>query len=146
MTRHFTLEQAQRLLPEIESLLRDAMYKHAEFQEAELELRRMQREVELSGGRRVDGSRAAKIKEKHDAGAQILGDALAAIQDLGVQVKDLEMGLVDFPTRYHGEEALLCWRLGEARIEWWHGPAEGFRGRKPIDREFLEGHQGDSEN
>ena len=146
MTRHFTLEQAQRLLPEIEGLLRDAMYKHAEFQEAELELRRMQREVELSGGRRVDGGHAAELKQKHDANAQSLAEALTTIHDMGVQVKDLEIGLIVFPTRYRGEEVLLCWRLGEPRIEWWHSPADGFRGRKPINREFVESHQGDREN
>jgi len=146
MTRHFTLEQAHRLLPDIEGMLRDAMARHAEWQDAETKLRKMQQEVEMSGGRRVDGGRAAELKRKHDENSHSFGEALAAIHELGVQVKDLEMGLVDFPSRYHGEEVLLCWRLGEPRIEFWHGPSEGFRGRKPIDRDFLDNHRGDFEH
>jgi hypothetical protein len=58
-------------------------------------------------------------------------------------VKDLDIGLVDFPTTFNGVEVYLCWKLGEPGIEFWHGVEEGFRGRKPIDREFLENHRGD---
>ncbi len=56
-------------------------------------------------------------------------------------MKDLDIGLVDFPTLFQGEEVYLCWKLGEAGIRFWHGIDEGFRGRKPIDAEFLEHHQ-----
>ena len=63
----------------------------------------------------------------------------------GVEVKDLEVGLIDFPTLFRGEEVLLCWRFGEERIEQWHGLTEGFRGKRPIDEEFLAGRCGEAE-
>ena len=52
---------------------------------------------------------------------------------LGVQVKDADTGLVDFPALRHGEEVLLCWQAGEDAVEWWHHPESGFAGRAPID-------------
>ena len=64
----------------------------------------------------------------HEAGACV--DELEA---LGVVVKDLDLGLLDFPALRDGEEVELCWRVGEDRVEHWHGIGEGFRGRKPID-------------
>ena len=56
----------------------------------------------------------------------------------GAQIKDLDIGLIDFLTMYRGREVLLCWKLGEEGIGYWHGTEEGFRGRKPIDDEFRE--------
>ena len=61
-------------------------------------------------------------------------------------VKDLDVGLIDFPTLYRGEEVYLCWKLGETGIQYWHGIDEGFRGRKKIDRDFLDNHKGESPN
>ncbi len=57
---------------------------------------------------------------------------LAEIHSLGCLVKDVDLGLVDFPARLNGEPVLLCWRLGEPRVAYYHGEHEGFRGRKPI--------------
>jgi hypothetical protein len=65
------------------------------------------------------------------------------MEDMGVLVKDLDIGLIDFLTRYHGREVCLCWKLGEDRIAFWHGMEEGFRGRKAIDQEFVRNHRGD---
>jgi hypothetical protein len=62
---------------------------------------------------------------------------------MGVLVKDLDTGLVDFPTLFRGVEVYLCWKLGENGIEFWHGVEEGFRGRKSIDQDFLDHHEGD---
>jgi hypothetical protein len=60
-------------------------------------------------------------------------------------VKDLDIGLIDFRCYYHGEEVYLCWKLGEPGIAWWHGLEEGYRGRRPIDEEFLKHHRGERE-
>ena len=68
------------------------------------------------------------------------------VDELGAQVKDLDIGLIDFLTRYHGREVCLCWKLGEHGIRFWHSQEEGFKGRKPIDAEFLENHHGDAPN
>ena len=65
------------------------------------------------------------------------------IQEMGCVIKDLDIGLVDFPTLFRGEEVYLCWKMDEPGIGFWHGVHEGFAGRKPIDQDFLEHHQGD---
>jgi hypothetical protein len=51
----------------------------------------------------------------------------------GVQVKDMDRGLIDFPAQVEGQDALLCWHVGEERIAFWHSPEEGFAGRKPLE-------------
>jgi hypothetical protein len=65
------------------------------------------------------------------------------IEEMGVVVKDLDVGLVDFPTLFRGEEVYLCWRMDEDDIDHWHGVNEGFAGRKPIDQHFVENHRGE---
>jgi hypothetical protein len=64
-----------------------------------------------------------------------LNRRLEEIEALGCLPKDLNEGLVDFPSRVGGREVYLCWRLGEARVENWHGIAEGARGRQPLNRD-----------
>jgi hypothetical protein len=59
--------------------------------------------------------------------------AVAELEELGVVVKDLDLGLLDFPALRDGEEVELCWRVGEDAVEHWHGLGEGYQGRKPID-------------
>ena len=58
-------------------------------------------------------------------------------------VKDLDVGLVDFPTLFRGEEVYLCWRMDEDDIDYWHGVHEGFAGRRPIDQQFIDNHRGE---
>ena len=95
------------------------------------------------GGVQVQRDAVAALKTRREESLAALRAAITAITDLGVQVKDLDTGLVDFPTFYRGEEVLLCWRLGEAGIEYWHDLTSGFRGRQAIDRDFLDHHHGD---
>jgi hypothetical protein len=66
--------------------------------------------------------------------ASAVAAVVADLEELGVQVKDLDEGLIDFPTRHpeRNETVLLCWRLGEERVAFWHGLEEGFAGRKPL--------------
>ena len=72
-----------------------------------------------------------------------LREAIEQMQELGCVIKDLDTGLLDFPTLFRGKEVYLCWKLGEPSIGFWHGVDEGFRGRKPIDQDFLDHHEGD---
>jgi hypothetical protein len=65
--------------------------------------------------------------------ARELSDCVAELGDEGIEVKDLDLGLIDFPGVREGEEVWLCWRVGEDAVEWWHGLEEGYAGRKPID-------------
>lgn len=61
-----------------------------------------------------------------------LAECVSRIQAAGVQVKDLDTGLLDFPSERDGDVVLLCWRVGEPEIGWWHTAEEGFAGRKPL--------------
>ena len=61
-----------------------------------------------------------------------MAQAADRLQQLGVVVKDLDRGLVDFPALHNGEEVLLCWQVGEDEVAFWHGVDEGFAGRKPL--------------
>jgi len=144
--RFFTLEQAEQLLPQVESALRDAISYKGEYEQAETECQEFQRRVMMSGGMLVDHDQLLGRKNRRDAAALRLREALEKIQECGCLVKDLDMGLVDFPTLLNGEEVYLCWKLGEPGIQFWHGIHEGFRGRKAIDREFIEQHQGERPN
>lgn len=146
MPRYFTRDQAERLLPKIERIIREALSLKAEFQESDEALQVTTRDIMMRGGMTMDRDKILKVRESRDSSATKLNAALEAIQEEGCQVKDLDIGLLDFPTLYQGEEVLLCWRLGETRIEYWHGIEEGFRGRKPIDDAFLREHRGDTES
>lgn len=92
----------------------------------------------------MNPDKVKSLQETRESSARQLHSAFERIQTFGCLVKDLDIGLLDFPTKYHRKEVYLCWRLGEERIEFWHGIDEGFRGRKPIDAEFLANHEGDA--
>jgi hypothetical protein len=140
--RYFTLDQAEALLPELERRIREAIRAKSELSASEEAFNQYRRRVAFSGGMVVDRSRLLSMRGRCDALVMRLRELLAEMEALGVQVKDLETGLLDFPTMYCGQEVLLCWKLGEDRIRFWHGLEEGFRGRKEIDSEFLANHRG----
>jgi hypothetical protein len=142
MPRYFTLAEAERTLPKIEGHIREALFVKAEFQRADDEFRGITRNILLSGGALVDRPRVAAVKNTKDRTAARLQEMCEEIQEFGCFVKDLDIGLLDFPTLYKGREVYLCWRLGEDRIEFWHNIEDGFRGRQPIDAEFIANHAG----
>ena len=146
MARFFTLEQAQNLLPQLGPAIREAIALKAEYQQAESDCQQFQRRIMLQGGVLVDRSKLLDGKQRRESSARQLKQAIEGIHEHGCLVKDLDTGLIDFPTRFYGQEVYLCWKLGECGIRFWHGVEEGFRGRKPIDQEFLEHHQGDLPN
>jgi hypothetical protein len=85
-------------------------------------------------GGSLDPKRVSELQEQAARAADELADLVEAITSLGVQVKDLDRGLVDFPARHPetGETVLLCWELGEGSVAYWHGLEDGFAGRKPL--------------
>jgi len=98
------------------------------------ELEGEQREVVRTIAR--NGSGFAVADSRSGAYAELVAQlerCVAELDELGVQVKDLDLGLVDFPSRRAGEPVLLCWHVGEERVAYWHGVDEGFAGRKPLD-------------
>lgn len=146
MPRYFTLQQAQQLLPEIRAIVSQAVRLKGEFQEAEAELQTANQRIMVMGGTWVDRDRLIEQKSRRENSAAKLKEAIETLQSHGCLIKDLDMGLVDFPTLFCGQEVYLCWKLGEKGIDFWHGVSEGFRGRKKITREFLDQHQGELPN
>ena len=135
--RSFTLEEAQALLPVLESLLRTAIDGKKLIESVDTELQELAHRVFLSGGMLVNVVQMARRKAEREKTIQKVKDALAEIDASGVQVKDLDMGLLDFPCQVEGQTVLLCWKLGEKGITHWHGTSEGFAGRKPIDERIA---------
>ncbi len=131
--RTFTLDEAQSLLSVLESLLRSAIAAKKLMDEVEAEQQALNHRIFLNGGMFLDVVPLARRKAERAKAEQRAKDALAEIDSIGVQVKDLNIGLLDFPCEVEGQIILLCWKLGEKSITHWHGTEEGFAGRKPID-------------
>jgi hypothetical protein len=136
--RTFSLQEAQAMLPVLESLLRVSMKAKEQIEQVEAELQTVQERVFLNGGTILDVKHWSHRRAERDKALQQAKDALAEITAIGVQVKDLDQGLLDFPCKVEsGEIVLLCWKLGEAAITHWHGMEEGYAGRKPIDERIV---------
>jgi hypothetical protein len=135
--RSFTLEEAESLLSVIESLLRTAIDGKKLIEAVDTELQELAHRVFLSGGLLVNIVHMARRKAEREKTIQRVKDTLAEIDATGVQVKDLDIGLLDFPCKVEGSTVLLCWKLGEKGITHWHSTSEGFAGRKPIDERIA---------
>src|SRR6202158_6344325 len=135
--RTFTLDEAQSLMPVLESLLRTAISGKQLMEEVEAEMQALTHRIFLNGGTHVDVVATARRKAERAKAEQRAKDALAEIDSIGVQVKDIDIGLLDFPCEVEGRTILLCWKLGEKSITHWHGTDEGFAGRKPIDERIA---------
>jgi len=131
--RTFTLEEAQGLLPVLESLLKRALEGKKLIETIDGEFQELSHRIFLEGGVLLRVGQWSARKAEREKAMQAVRDSLAEIDAIGVQVKDLDIGLLDFPCRVGEQIILLCWKLCEARITHWHGTEEGFAGRKPID-------------
>lgn len=136
MPRFFTLQEAEELLPRIERLLQSAVEAHSEAAGHEGALERVVSRITYLGGVEIDPADYSQRKNLKRRAEGVVQQAIEEIQAAGVLIKDIEAGLIDFPAVLGGREVLLCWKLGEARIEHWHGVDEGFSGRKPIGDDF----------
>ena len=136
-TRTFTLQDAQMLLPTLESLLRTAITSKQLIEEVDAEAQDLAHRIFLNGGTLVKIVEVARRKAERERAIQRAKDAVAEIHATGVQVKDIDIGLLDFPCKVEGEILLLCWKLGEDRIRFYHRQDEGFAGRKPLDPSDL---------
>jgi hypothetical protein len=137
MPRYFTFELATRMLPRVEAALREAIDLRRDFQNAEQEIHAAQQRITMLGGSLAGSRELIETRARREASLSLLKQVLEKLKEMGCLIKDLDTGLVDFPTLYRGEEVYLCWKLGEREIAWWHGVEEGFRGRKRIDAGFL---------
>ena len=136
-SRTFTLDEAQDLLPVLESLLRGAIDGKKLIESVDAELQAIAHKIFLSGGMSINVVHLARRKAQREKAAHRVKDAMAEIDAMGVQVKDLDIGLLDFPCEVDGQIVLLCWKLGEQSITHWHGVSEGFAGRKPVDDRIM---------
>ena len=144
MPRFFHLLEAERLLPEVEALLREIIARRQEFESSEGELRVQLERVATAGGMIPPRERIAQLRERRELAVRLLRGALEKLEETGCLLKDADMGLIDFPTLYRGRKVYLCWKLGETGIGFWHPVEDGFRGRRPLDGEFLANHCGDT--
>jgi len=136
--RTFTLREAQSMLPILESLLRRSIESKTLIEEIDREFNELTERIFLNGGTLVNVRACAVRKAQREKAIQSAKDTLSEINAIGVQVKDLDIGLLDFPCKVDGEIVLLCWKMGEPTISHWHGTEEGYAGRRPIDRRMRE--------
>ncbi len=129
----FTLTEAERLRSEIEPILVQAMESRRKLAPVAERLGELASRISMAGGMLVGYEEAAHLRIEHDHLALSVRTALEHIESTGCVVKDLDVGLLDFPSVIDDEEVYLCWRLGEDRIRFYHRQDEGFAGRKPLD-------------
>lgn len=144
MPRFFTLPEAERVLPEVERFLRRLIQLKQEYEMVDSELGGLVQRVTLIGGMIAPRAKMAELRARKDTIARGLKSTIEGIQEIGCQLKDVDIGLVDFPTIYRDKEVYLCWKLGEPGIGFWHHVEDGYRGRRPIDSEFRANHRGGS--
>jgi hypothetical protein len=136
MSKTFTWNEAQTLLPVLESLLKRAQTSAEKASELESEIQSLNHQIFLAGGMRIDVVAAVRRRSEREKAVQEANDTLAEIDSIGVQVADLEEGLLAFPCKLDGRLVLLSWQLGEPTITSWHGEGEGYSERKPVDARF----------
>ncbi|HVX65048.1 MAG TPA: DUF2203 domain-containing protein [Bryobacteraceae bacterium] len=142
MPRYFTLAEAQAALGQLEAWLREATELKAALDDAEGEFHAEAERIRITGGAVARRETVVDVLRRREAAAARLRAVIESIQASGCLVKDLDAGLLDFPTLLRDREVYLCWKLGEPEIAFWHGIEEGFRGRKPIEQDFLDHHRG----
>ena len=129
--RYFTADEANQALEEVRPLTEELVaYRRALV---DLQERQSALTTRIAGnGGNVEPHELQNVQEELDEQVAGIARCVARIHEVGALVKDLDDGLVDFPAKRHGEDVLLCWRLGEDEVGFWHGLDEGFSGRKPL--------------
>jgi hypothetical protein len=124
----FTVDHANRTLPLVRRIVADIVNEHRRWQEAIVEL-----DLIVSGVRAdLPDPRAVALEREVQAIARDIDQFQAELESLGIQLKDRRIGLIDFPSEMDGRRVLLCWRLGEASVQYWHDEQTGYAGRQPL--------------
>ncbi|HEY2027310.1 MAG TPA: DUF2203 domain-containing protein [Gemmatimonadaceae bacterium] len=124
----FTVEQANRTLPLVRRIVEDVVREHRRWEDAIVELDLL---ATASHADQPD-PRAAALEREIQAIAQEIDAFQEELAKLGIQLKDRRIGLIDFPSRLEGRRVLLCWRLGEPSVQFWHDEDAGYAGRQPL--------------
>ncbi len=130
MPGSFTVAQANRTLPLVRRIVEDIVRHYTRWQEMVAKC-----ETILAINSEPAQEQAEQLQVEIQRTAGEIDRFLKELENLGVQFKGFDVGLVDFPGTLHGREVYLCWRLGEAAVEHWHEPEAGFAGRQPISNE-----------
>ncbi|TAM80393.1 MAG: DUF2203 family protein [Acidobacteria bacterium] len=131
--KYFSRHEAEQLLPMIEGFLKVAQEHKQAVDSAQVELTKAASRIMVLGGSYPAYSDLVKRKAERDQASERIVETISRIQETGCLVKDIDQGLIDFPSIIEGQEALLCWKQGESRIEYWHGLEDGFAGRKRLE-------------
>jgi len=129
--REFTLEEANAAVVELRPVVERMVAHGRKLAKAQREQRQLVTRIAGNGGD-MQPSDLRELAETIQSEAAAIAACAEEIDAAGAQIKSLEDGLLDFPARREGELVLLCWKLGEGEIEYWHGVDEGFAGRKPL--------------
>ena len=135
--RLFTLTEAERARQELEPFLVEAMDSRKKLSGLENELAAVAARIMMMGGVLVPYEKLATVRMEHNRLAETLKSALNHILETGCLIKDLDVGLLDFPAVINQQDVYLCWKLGEDRIRFYHRQDEGFASRKPLDPRDL---------
>jgi hypothetical protein len=122
--KRFTAAEANRALPLVSRVARDIAATYARLEEL-----RRQRQTPVEADRQA----AEECERQARRAAERLDELAAELSELGVELKNLELGLVDFPGSRNGRKIMLCWKLGEPQVRFWHDADAGFADRRPID-------------
>ena len=137
--RTFTLPEAQTLIPVLDALLQRAQAAAGIATAREHSLQSLHQSIFLAGGMRVDLLRVATIKGEHEKAVEDARTTLGEIDEIGVDVKDLHTGLLEFPFQLDEDVVLLCWTQGEPSITAWRTSDQSYDDRQPLDDRFLPG-------
>jgi hypothetical protein len=135
--RLFSLTEAERTRRELEPFLIEAIDARKKLSGLEDELQAVSTRILMMGGVLVPYAKLAQKRMEHQSLAEVMKSNLERILSTGCLIKDLDVGLLDFPSIINNEEVYLCWKLGEDRIRYYHRPEEGYGGRKPLDPRDL---------
>jgi hypothetical protein len=130
--RYFTPQEAEDLIPTVERATESIRTAKRVLDACDEEFSTLAKKINTQGGTLVDLDAWSSKRLLREAAGSTLAEEIQKLQDLGVQLKDFELGLVDYPTLLGEEEVLLCWKLGEAQIQFWHRTTEGYANRRPL--------------
>ncbi|MFQ5847778.1 MAG: DUF2203 domain-containing protein [Candidatus Methylomirabilales bacterium] len=129
--RYFTIEEANTLLPELRVILEQLQARRRELEDRQQALEAIRHQAG-ENGYRLGGDEFLHLKREAEFILEECNTAITKIEALGCLLKDLHLGLIDFPSLREGQEVFLCWKPDEAEVAHWHSLTEGFAGRKPI--------------
>jgi len=130
--RYFSPRDVEALIPALTEIMGDVVAAQAEAKAVRQRLHAEQERIAMSGGGVIDQAAWRQGREDLERSRSRIEARMEDITRLGGVIKDLEIGLVDFPHLRDGEVVNLCWKHGETSIEYWHGLDEGFAKRKPL--------------